>query len=82
MHSFLLTTGQVAKLLQVCQGTVCGLANRGLLLSSSLPSGHRRILSTDLIAFAKAHYPEAFANQVEQRCHTLQKQKFPESCES
>lgn len=66
-------------MLQVCQGTVCGLTDRKLLPCSTLPSGHRRILSTDLIAFAKTHYPEEFATQVEQRCLDMQKQKHPES---
>lgn len=50
-----LGTHQAARLLSVDAGTVIRWADAGRLHAFRTPGGHRRILKTDLMEFAKVH---------------------------
>ncbi len=52
----ILTSGKVAKMLQMAPRTVTKYCDKGWLKSYRLPgSAHRRILHSDLVAFAEKH---------------------------
>jgi excisionase family DNA binding protein len=51
----LYTTGEVAEFLQADATSVVKWVNDGLLVSYRTPGGHRRIRSSDLVAFMRAH---------------------------
>ena len=58
-----LTTGEAAKLCSVSDKTVVMWLRKGLLLGHTLPSGHRRILLSDLIYFAqRSNFPLRHVN--------------------
>lgn len=51
----LLTTYQIAELLQVHPGSVCKWTRDGKLRTFFTPGGHRRIRAADLAAFCTEH---------------------------
>ncbi len=51
----LYTSGEAAEILQVDGSSVVKWVNEGLLASYRTPGGHRRVRSSDLVAFMRAH---------------------------